>query len=206
MTRSALAVAAAIVSVLVIALAWQVRSGDRELAAPDLADAPMPPATSSDLRATRPGAGSDPQTQTPAPNPEHSENMSGDVSVRDHRTGDRPPAELPPIVAPLGGRTFPRELTTAITQRFREVLGECAAAITATDRGNSPRVEGTLVVAIKDQQVVVTRAAVKLREVIGASAELVRQCLEQKSLGLSASAADQADLQNYAISISYAVP
>jgi hypothetical protein len=127
------------------------------------------------------------------------------VRIRDHRTGDHPPVDLPPNVhAPKSHRVAPT-LTADISTKIQAVMHECVTAMPADARGAKPRLDGTIQIAIKDQQARITQSAVQLRDVVGSSADTTKQCIEQKSLGLTAPATDEPDLESYSISITFAL-
>jgi hypothetical protein len=86
------------------------------------------------------------------------------------------------------------------------IVRECAASVPPEARGVKPRVEGQVVIAIKNQQVQVSNATVDLTDVVGAPVEATKQCIQQKTLGITAPAGDEADLENYPIRISFSLP
>ena len=96
-------------------------------------------------------------------------------------------------------------LTGEISTKIQAVMHECVAAMPADARGAKPRLEGTIQIAIKDQQARITQSAVQLRDVTGSSADTTKQCIEQKSMGLTAAAPDEPDLESYSISITFAL-
>jgi hypothetical protein len=157
-------------------------------------------------------------TVTPAPNlpgssgaPRLSEQGSsneyvvGDVRVRDHRGGSNAPLDVPPNVHPPGAREIPSRLTSAMAQQVRGVLAECTKDIPRDARGPHPRLEGQLIVNIKDHKMTVSGATMQLRDMPADSLDATRQCVEQKSIGLSTDAGDQDDLDNYSIGVTFAV-
>ncbi len=128
----------------------------------------------------------------------------GGRRVRDHRT-NAPPLDLPPAIHPPQGRLIDPLVTRAITEQVKSTMRECAKALAPEARGAKPRLDGLVVVAIKDKQVSVTSANVQLRDVTGDTVAAVKQCIEHKSVGLAASAGAEADLPSYDITISYAL-
>jgi hypothetical protein len=129
----------------------------------------------------------------------------GDVRVRDHRKGDHPPMDLPPNSHPPDGRKIASTVTADIAQKVRAVMNECVASIPREARGVSPRLEGLISIAIKDKQVSVTAATIQLRDIVGASIDPTKQCIETKSIGIT-TPADEPDLADYTINLSFAVP
>jgi hypothetical protein len=85
------------------------------------------------------------------------------------------------------------------------VLAECTKDIPRDARGPHPRLEGQLIVNIKDHKMTVSGATMQLRDMPADSLDATRQCVEQKSIGLSTDAGDQDDLDNYSIGVTFAV-
>jgi len=127
------------------------------------------------------------------------------VKIRDHRKGDHAAPDLPPNIHPLEGRRLPPTVTADISTKLQAVLKECAANVPVEARGVKPRLEGTIFVSIKDHQLKVTQSTAQLRDVVGASVEPTKRCFEEKSVGLTTTAADEADLDGYSISVTYAL-
>lgn len=133
------------------------------------------------------------------------ETIVNGVRVRDHRKDRTKPVTLVPR-APEHARKIPPALTAEISNRLLPIVRECAASVPPEARGEQPRVEGQVVIAIKDRQVRISEATIELVNVAGASVEPTRQCIQQKSLAATAPAADEADLENYPIRISFSLP
>jgi len=83
---------------------------------------------------------------------------------------------------------------------------DCAASIPREARGPAPRLEGQVLVGIKDHKITVASATMQLRDVVGASVDPTKACIEQKSVGLQVNAPDQADMETYTINITFAMP
>lgn len=128
----------------------------------------------------------------------------GDRRVRDHRKGDKPPIELPPAIHPPDSRKVDPALTRALGEKFKVVMKECTVDLPVEARGASPRLDALIVVSIKNKQATVTKSFSQLRDVVGASLEPIKQCVEQKSIGL-VTATEEADLDSYDINLSYAL-
>jgi hypothetical protein len=127
------------------------------------------------------------------------------IEVRDHRGSNAgPPMDLPPNIHPPLSHKIPSTLTHVVAQQLQGVLAECARALPPGARGPKPRLEGEVIVAIKSGKLTVTRSMMQLRDTIG-DVEATRSCVEQKSVGLTADASDQPDLDNYSIHVSFAV-
>lgn len=126
----------------------------------------------------------------------------GGVRIRDHRRGNPPPIDVPPAIHPPDGRKIKSQLTSDLGQRVRGVMAECAASLPATARGSAPRLDGSISIAIRDRQAHVKSAIVQLRDVDPDAAAPVKQCIEQRAVGLTAAAADEADVDDYAITLS----
>lgn len=130
----------------------------------------------------------------------------GGVTVRDHRTGDHAQVDVPPSMNAPGGRKIPSKLTFDVSQQLRPLVADCGAkTIPKEARGAKPRLEGTIQIEIKGGRAVVTHAAFQMRDVTG-DFEGVKTCVEQKSVGVSAAAADEADLASYSITMSLQLP
>jgi hypothetical protein len=134
------------------------------------------------------------------------EYMVGDVRVRDHRSGNNKPLDLPPNPHPANARELPSELTHDITQQVRKKLFDCAAAVPATAKGAKPKLEGQLTVAIKDHVLSVSNLALQVRDIDGASADALSKCVQDSSASLTAAARDQDDLGAYGIAVTFAIP
>jgi hypothetical protein len=135
------------------------------------------------------------------------EYMVGDVKIRDHRTGDHKPMDIPPNIHPANGRALPTELTQEISQQVKRQLFACAKDLLPKEaRGTKPKLEGTLSVAIKDHKLSVTGLESQIRDVDGPSASALKQCVEEKSAAFTSSAPKEADLDNYTIGLTFAIP
>jgi len=134
------------------------------------------------------------------------ESIINGVRVRDHRKDRTKPIALSGIDRPAHARKIPPELTKSISDRILPIVRECGAAVPPEARGTKPRIEGPVVIAIKDHQVKVTGATLELNDVTGDLVEQVTQCIQQKTLGITTSAADEADLENYPIQINFTLP
>jgi hypothetical protein len=130
----------------------------------------------------------------------------GDIRVRDHRAGDHKPLDIPPNVHPMEGPAIPSTLTHEIAQKVKTVVMDCTASVPKTARGEKPRVEGQILIAIKDHKVRITKSTMQLRDVNGDAVEPTKQCIESKSIGIENSAPEQSDIDSYSINVSYAIP
>ena len=154
-----------------------------------------------------PGAAEHPQLPQAAPGENPKDYVVGDIRVRDHRDGDNKPLDIPPNVHPAEAPTIPSTLTHEISQQVKNVVLECAKSIPKEARtAERPRVEGQIIIAIKDHKLTITKSTMQLRNVSGESVEPTKQCIESKSIGLTNPAADQGDMDSYSINVSYAVP
>lgn len=133
------------------------------------------------------------------------EYVIGDVRVRDHRSGSNAPLDIPPNIHRPNTRQLPSTLTADVAQKVRGVLIDCAKDLPKEARGDHPRLEGQVIVAIKDHKLTVTGATMQLRDVSGEALEPTRQCIEQHAIGLETAASDQDDLDNYSIGVTFAV-
>ena len=100
-----------------------------------------------------------------------------------------------------------RNLTHEISQKLKTVVYDCAKTIPKEARGaERPRVEGQIIVSIKDHNMTITKSTMQLRNVTGESVEPTKQCIESKSVGIENAAPEQSDLDNYSINVSFAIP
>ena len=60
--------------------------------------------------------------------------------------------------------------------------------------------------SLKDHQATITGGTFQLRDVAAASQDPVKQCMEQKSVGVTAPSGDEPDVEGYAISLSFHFP
>ena len=203
----ALAFGGCAVLVAAIALVVQMKSKDEPAPAapavterPDAAPAARPGPSAVVTEGSHPAQGGDPgNTNEPVVT-----EVDGKI-VRDHRKNPSPIDKIPPTIHRPGGPQIKSTTTHDITQQMVKVLNECAKAVPKAARGPKPRAEGQIVVAIKDKQVAITKALVKLRDVEGEIVEPTQRCIEEKSVGLTTSAKDEADVEGYEISISFAL-
>ena len=208
MSRKLLVVGALIVVALVLLWVFVRDGGDAAQPPQRAAPAQAAATTTSSPSASAAAPASAPRLpDDPAPTGSDSarEYAVGGMQVRDHRSGTPQQMTLPPNVHAPGSRRVPTALVSAISEQVKDVMSTCAQDVPAAARGASPRLEGQLVVAIKDHQLSVTSATVKLTDIADDAAAQATQCIEQKSVGLAAPAPDQDDLDAYSIRISYAV-
>jgi hypothetical protein len=158
----------------------------------DGSDAPQVATT---VRTGRRAAGSDA--------PGYTETVVNGVRVRDHRKNRSEPIDISPDKRPPNARKIQPSLTTDISNKILPIVRECGSSVPPEARGVKPRVEGEVVIAIRNKQVLITRATVQLADVVGASLEPTKQCIEQKAAGLTVPAGDEADLEDYTITFSY---
>lgn len=140
---------------------------------------------------------------TPGASGDYTEYTVGGRKVRDHRKGNRTPIDLPPSISPPTGRKIQPTLTAAVGNQMRDVMHECAASIPQEARGERPRLDGLVVISIKDHVLSVGTATVQLRDVVGASVAPVKQCIEDKARAITQPAPDEGDLPTYDITISF---
>ena len=139
--------------------------------------------------------------------PPPTETIINGVRVRDHRKDRSSPISLPTTRPPPRGRRITPELTGAFINQINPIVRECAATHLPPEvRGAKPRAAGQILIAIKDQQASVTSTTVELSDVTGGTVDQARKCIEDKSVGLTAPAANEADLEDYPIQISFVIP
>jgi hypothetical protein len=129
----------------------------------------------------------------------------GDVRVRDHRAGDHAPMDIPPNIHPADARRIPPTLTQSISRKVKEQVEACVKDLPVDAKGEKPRMEGQILIAIKDKQLTVTSATAQLRNVSGPLVDATKACIEQQAVGLTTAAVDEADLESYSINLSYAL-
>jgi len=136
------------------------------------------------------------------------ERPSGQVDVRDHRTGGPPPDEQPPPppVRPPDGRQIDRKITGDLSQQLRPLVAACTASVPPEAHGKTARIEGQLFVAIKAGQATVSSASFELRDVAEGVQPGLKQCLVEHIVGLSAPGGAEADVDNYPITLSMSWP
>ena len=131
-----------------------------------------------------------------------------DSHMRDHRapehTSDEPPPP-PPLPPRPDGRRINVSITSSLSQGFQPVLQECAAAAPPGAATDTARVEGQILVSIRDHQATVTSASLRLNGFSDAAQPAIQQCL-QRVVGLTAPASDEADIDAYAITVSMRWP
>jgi len=87
-------------------------------------------------------------------------------------------------------------------------MKDCVASLPKEGRGAKPRLEGQIVIGIKDKVLTVTQSTIVMRDLEGlaTAAENARTCVESHAVGLSTPATDEADLASYTINLSFFVP
>ena len=138
--------------------------------------------------------------------PPPTETVVDGVRIRDHRRDRTQPIEIPTRTRPVHDRKIPPALTADISNRILPFVRECASNVPQEARGVKPRIDAQLVIAIKDQRVQIRQATIEISEVVGAALEPAKQCLQEKTLGVTAPAAGEADLEDYALRLSYRLP
>lgn len=134
---------------------------------------------------------------------------SGDPGARDHREAGRtvqPPPPTPPRADPPAGRKINVQVTSDLSQVLRPALQECAANLAPGAAGATSRIEGEIIVSIKDHQATVTSANFQLRDISETAQADVQQCLVQRAVGVTASAGDEQDVDGYPITVSLRWP
>ena len=109
------------------------------------------------------------------------------------------------VYRPPNRRTLQPAMTKAIADRVRDVMHDCVKTVPKEARGENPRLEGTINIAIKDKQVSINKAELRIKDVTEGVADTTRQCIEQKSRAITHAAGDEADLESYDINLSFAL-
>ena len=208
--RNALLIGGLVVVALVIALVFAIKNDSTPAEATSSSTTPSgsatpPPRTSAP--SVTPGLpGAAPQLPQVGSGEHPKDYVVGDIRVRDHREGDNKPLDIPPNVHPAEGPAIPSTLTHEIAQKVKAVVYECVKAIPSDARGDKPRVEGQIMISIKDNNVTITKSTMQLRNVTGESVEPTKQCMESKSVGITNPGAGQPNIDGYSINVSYAIP
>lgn len=135
------------------------------------------------------------------------EQTVGGMKVRDHRRGDNAPIDIPPNVHPPGGPEIPSTLTHELSQQVKTVLRDCVASLPADARGELPKMDGQITIAVKDQKASITKSLVVFRDMKeGDAVTAAKQCIESKTIGIGAPAADVPNLDAYTINLSLLIP
>lgn len=132
------------------------------------------------------------------------EYVVGDTRVRDHRGGNHAPMDVPPSIHPPDGRKIQSSTSFEVGQKVKAAVEACAASIPVEARGTKPRVEGQVVISIKDRQVTVRETTMQLRDVVGAAAPATKACIEEKTRAIT-HVADEADTESYDLTMSFAL-
>lgn len=199
MRRGTLALAAAIVVAAVIGLYVMLRT-DEPAPTPVL---PEPP--DQTIPATEPGKARN--RVAPVLRPDGSAAPArrvGELGVRDHRAPEHVAADPPPD--PPAGHKINVQVTSGLAQVLRPALQECAANLAPGVAGDTSRIEGQVVIAIKNHQATVTSASFQLHDFAEAAQDGIKQCLVQRAVGVSSSAGDEPDIDSYPITVSLRWP
>lgn len=86
------------------------------------------------------------------------------------------------------------------------MLRQCTAGIPAEAQGPKGRIEGEILISIKDHQATVTSATLSLRDVAEDAKAAAEQCLARAPLGFVAPADAESDLDDYSIALSLTLP
>jgi hypothetical protein len=195
-------------------LVWMiVRAGDDSASASPpqqpAAGAPVdPPAP----RAERPNGPGSPQVAESAQERRSgnadrpvTETIVNGVRVRDHRRDRSTPILVQDRPPGVGVHRVSRTVTADLNNRILPFVRECVSGVPPEARGARPRVESQVIISIKDHQARVTEATVEISDAAGATLESAKQCIQQKALGVTVPAADEDDVENYPIRLSYSL-
>ena len=134
------------------------------------------------------------------------EYVVGNVRIRDRRSGDHPRRDVAPAVHPPRGPRISSTLTNEFAQQLRAPLATCAASVPAEARGPAAKIDGEIIIAIKDHQASITTATFQPRDVTGEANDALKQCLASKAIGMATPSGEQADLDHYAVTLSLVLP
>ena len=195
---------------LLAGLVWALNR-DSASASDGPAESPQGSAVVAPPRTSKPSVtpglpGEAPSLPQPGPGEHPRDYVVGDIRVRDHREGDHKPLDIPPNVHPAEAPTIPSSLTHEIAQKVKAVMLDCTKSLPAAARGDKPRVEGQILINIKDHKVTITKSTMQLRNVTGESVEPTKQCIEQSSVGITNPAPEQSNMDSYSINVTFAIP
>jgi hypothetical protein len=142
-----------------------------------------------------------PEGSKPPENP-RAYSVNGAI-IQDNRTGNPEPFTPSVTPKPANARRLDPTLTKAVADRVRDVMHECVKLMPDGVRGEKPRLEGAINIAIKDKQVLINKADLFVNDVKGDAAETTRQCIVGKSKAITHAAGDEADLESYDINLSF---
>jgi hypothetical protein len=134
-----------------------------------------------------------------------SEYTVGGVRIRDHRAGTHAPIDVPPAIHVPGGYKVPSQLTSELSKLVSAAVHECSAAVPSDARGARPRIEGQIIIAIKDGRATITSAVLPARDVADSASAALRQCVEQRAIGSMTPSGNEPDIDRYQITLSLRV-
>jgi hypothetical protein len=143
-----------------------------------------------------------PTTTTPGDVREYEVNG---VKVRDHRGPGATPFTVPANIHPPNPHHIASAVARAISDRMRPAVVECMQRVPRDARGDKARLDGTIVISIKDRVARIESSGLELRDVTGESVAPTQACVERKVIGLDTPAPDEPDLDSYPISLAFAV-
>ncbi|MBA3463402.1 MAG: hypothetical protein H0T46_25830 [Deltaproteobacteria bacterium] len=123
--------------------------------------------------------------------------------VHDMRSGNHEPFTPSANPAPANNRKLQPTLTKAIADRVRDAMHECVKLMPDGVRGEKPRLEGSINIAIKDKKVLINKADLIVNDVNGDAKEATRQCIAGKTMAITHAAGEEADLESYDINLSF---
>lgn len=113
------------------------------------------------------------------------------------------PAPAPP---PPPGRTLDPAIVHGVTDQLRELAHQCMAVMPPGMRGSAPRLHATLLVSIKDHRLSVGHAIITMLGMRPDAAARIRQCLEQRAVGIAADASGERDGDAISLPVDFAAP
>jgi hypothetical protein len=203
MNRGTLALGAAIVVAAVIGLYVLLRADSEPAPAPAQRDHPDHP--DPKIADTDPGKSRNRVVPVLRHDGSAAPGRTAGPGVRDHRGPERAAVEPPPPDVPAG-RKIHVQVTSDLSQVLRPALQECAANLAPGTAGDTSRVEGQVVIAIKDHQATVTSASFQLHDFAEAAQPGIQHCLVQHAVGVTAPAGNEPDIDSYPITVSLRWP
>jgi hypothetical protein len=138
--------------------------------------------------------------------PSVTETIVNGVRVRDHRQDRSKPIVLHDPPPSSRSRRIDAKVTAEVNDRLLPGVRECGAAVPPEARSDKPRVQGQVLLAVKDRRLSLTAATIEITGVVGASLEIAKQCIQQKALAVTVPQVDEEDLESYPLQISYTLP
>ncbi|MBK9030923.1 MAG: hypothetical protein IPL61_06215 [Myxococcales bacterium] len=124
--------------------------------------------------------------------------MDNGAVIRDHRGPDYGPPIVPPPMPP-GKRTMSTEVTAKIYAQLKPAVTQCAAQVSAADRGADPFVYVTMTVAVTNGRLATTDVYPTLNDLKGPSVAAFTDCVRKQGLAVSIEQSGEPDRTDYVV-------